>query len=99
MEATLRPRLDTKLVTNTGRMLVTFELLGLLMRTPLLKQHKQTSLKVFDGHIHTYKFGEVVADDVMLKLVYEVREIDQRLGSHENVDVWFDAKTSGLNEW
>lgn len=49
--------------------------------TPLLKKDKQTSLEVFGGYIHTYKFSEAVEDEVILDLVYEARDIDQRLGS------------------
>ncbi len=49
--------------------------------TPLLKADKQSSLEVFGGYIHTYKFGEAVEDEVVLDLVYEARDIDQRLGS------------------
>ena len=67
--------------------------------TPLLKQDKQTSLEVFGGYIHTYKFSEAVEDKVVLDLVYEARDIDQRLGSPEKVDAWFDAKTKTLNPW
>jgi type I restriction enzyme R subunit len=67
--------------------------------TPLLKTDKQTSLEVFGGYIHTYKFSEAVEDEVVLDLVYEARDIDQRLGSEEKIDAWFDAKTRGLNEW
>jgi type I restriction enzyme R subunit len=67
--------------------------------TPLLKQDKQTSLEVFGGYIHTYKFSEGVADGVILDLVYEARDIDQRLGSTDKIDAWFDAKTQGLNDW
>jgi type I restriction enzyme R subunit len=67
--------------------------------TPLLKQDKQTSLEVFGGYIHTYKFSEAVEDKVVLDLVYEARDIDQRLGSPERVDAWFDAKTKTLNPW
>jgi len=67
--------------------------------TPLLKQDKQTSLEVFGGYIHTYKFSEAVEDEVVLDLVYEARDIDQRLGSEEKIDAWFDAKTRGLNDW
>jgi type I restriction enzyme, R subunit len=67
--------------------------------TPLLKQDKQTSLEVFGGYIHTYKFSEAVEDKVVLDLVYEARDIDQRLGSEAKIDAWFDAKTKGLNEW
>ena len=67
--------------------------------TPLLKKDKQTSLEVFGGYIHTYKFSEGVEDGVILDLVYEARDIDQRLGSTDRIDAWFDAKTKGLNDW
>ena len=67
--------------------------------TPLLKADKQTSLEVFGGYIHTYKFSEAVEDAVVLDLVYEARDIDQRLGSEEKIDAWFDAKTKALNDW
>ena len=67
--------------------------------TPLLKQDKATSLEVFGGYIHTYKFSEGVEDGVVLDLVYEARDIDQRLGSQDKIDAWFEAKTKGLNDW
>ncbi len=67
--------------------------------TPLLKADKQSSLEVFGGYIHTYKFGEAVEDEVVLDLVYEARDIDQRLGSSAKIDAWFEAKTRGLNAW
>ncbi|MGH8178019.1 MAG: type I restriction endonuclease subunit R [Steroidobacter sp.] len=67
--------------------------------TPLLKKDAQTSLEVFGGYIHTYKFSEAVEDQVVLDLVYEARDIDQELGSQAKIDSWFDAKTRGLNEW
>ena len=67
--------------------------------TPLLKQDKQTSLEVFGGYIHTYKFSEAVEDQVVLDLVYEARDIDQKLGSSDKIDAWFQAKTKGLNDW
>jgi type I restriction enzyme, R subunit len=67
--------------------------------TPLLKKDKQTSLEVFGGYIHTYKFSEAVDDDVVLDLIYEARDIDQRLGSEDKIDAWFEAKTRGLNDW
>ncbi len=67
--------------------------------TPLLKQDKQTSLEVFGKYIHTYKFSEGVEDGVVLDLIYEARDIDQRLGSEDRIDTWFDAKTRGLNDW
>ncbi len=67
--------------------------------TPLLKKDKQTSLEVFGGYIHTYKFSEAVAGEVVLDLVYEARDIDQRLGSETKIDAWFEAKTKALNDW
>lgn len=67
--------------------------------TPLLKKDKATSLEVFGGYIHTYKFSEAVEDEVVLDLVYEARDIDQHLGSQNKIDAWFEAKTKGLNDW
>ena len=67
--------------------------------TPLLAKDRQTSLEVFGGYIHTYKFSEAVDDGVVLDLVYEARDIDQRLGSEDKIDAWFEAKTKGLNDW
>lgn len=67
--------------------------------TPLLKEDKSTSQEVFGGYIHTYKFGEAVEDKVVLDLIYEARNIEQKLSSTDRVDQWFDAKTQGLNTW
>lgn len=67
--------------------------------TPLLAKDRQTSLEVFGGYIHTYKFSEGVEDGVVLDLVYEARDIDQWLVSEGRIDAWFEAKTRGLNDW
>jgi type I restriction enzyme R subunit len=67
--------------------------------TPLLKQDAKTSLEVFGRYIHTYKFSEAVVDGVVLDLIYEARDIDQRLGAPDKIDAWFAAKTQGLNDW
>jgi type I restriction enzyme R subunit len=67
--------------------------------TPLLKEDKATTLDVFGGYIHTYKFNEGVEDGVVLDLVYEARDIEQSLGSQEKVDAWFEARTQALNSW
>ncbi len=67
--------------------------------TPLLKSDKATSQEVFGQYIHTYKFDEGVEDGIILDLRYENRDIDQRLGSPERIDAWFEAKTKGLNKW
>ena len=67
--------------------------------TPLLMRDKTTSQEVFGSYIHTYKFSEAVADQVVLDLIYEARDIDQTLGSVDKIDAWFEAKTKGLNGW
>ena len=67
--------------------------------TPLLKQDKQTSLEVFGKYIHTYKFNEAVDDKVVLDLVYEARNIEQRISSQDKIDSWFESKTKGLNDF
>lgn len=67
--------------------------------TPLLKKDRETTLEVFGTYIHTYKFNEAVEDEVVLDLVYEARDISQKLESPEKVDAWFEAKTNGLNDW
>lgn len=65
--------------------------------TPLLQKDKKTTMEVFGRYIHTYKFNEAVVDEVVKDLVYEGRDIEQRLSSQEKVDIWFEAKTKGLN--
>lgn len=67
--------------------------------TPLLKQDKQTTMDVFGRYIHTYKFNEAVLDGVVKDLMYEGRDIEQRLSSQNRVDEWFEAKTRGLNDF
>ena len=67
--------------------------------TPLLKVDKETTREVFGGYIHRYLFSEAVDDGVVLDLSYEARDVDQRLGSQDKIDRWFEAKTRGLNDW
>ena len=64
--------------------------------TPLLKKDKKTSLEVFGGYIHSYKFNEGVRDGVILDLRYEARDIPQDITSQDKIDTWFDVKTRGL---
>lgn len=65
--------------------------------TPLLKQDEKTSREVFGDYIHVYNFGEAVKDKVVLDLVYEARDIEQRLSAPEKVDEWFKLKTKELS--
>lgn len=67
--------------------------------TPLLKNDKKSSLEVFGGYIHTYKYDDAVKDNVILDLQYEARKIDQKLTSKEKVDKWFEAKTNALTDF
>lgn len=67
--------------------------------TPLLKKDKQTSLEVFGNYIHTYKFNEAVEDKVVLDLMYEARNIEQRIISQDHIDAWFESRTRGLNDF
>ena len=67
--------------------------------TPLLKKDKKTSQEVFGTYIHTYKFNEAVRDGIVKDLAYEARDVDQRLGSTERIDQWFNESTQGLNDF
>lgn len=67
--------------------------------TPLLKEDKSTSLEVFGKYIHTYKFNEAVEDKVVLDLMYEARDIDQRISSQEQIDEWFEEACEDLNDF
>ncbi|MDR2153142.1 MAG: HsdR family type I site-specific deoxyribonuclease [Helicobacteraceae bacterium] len=73
--------------------------------TPLLAKQKRpsaigekSSVEIFGGYIHTYKYNEATADGVVLDLRYEARDIEQWLSSSEKIDQWFDMKTSGLTD-
>ncbi|MXN90933.1 HsdR family type I site-specific deoxyribonuclease [Flavobacterium sp. Sd200] len=67
--------------------------------TPLLKSDKKTTMEVFGTYIHTYKFNEAVEDEVVKDLVYEGRDIDQKISSPDKIDEWFELKTKGLNDF
>ena len=66
--------------------------------TPLLKTDKKKSIEVFGRYIHTYKFNEAVKDGVVLDLLYEARDVDQRITDQKGIDEWFDNVTKGMND-
>jgi len=66
--------------------------------TPLLVKDKKTSIEVFGGYIHTYKYSEGVADGVVLDLRYEARNIPQEVVAQDKIDAWFEAKTRPLTD-
>lgn len=66
--------------------------------TPLLKKDKKTSLEIFGPYIDTYKFDEAAADNVILDLRYEARDVDQKITDKQSIDEWFEVETQGLND-
>lgn len=66
--------------------------------TPLLQADKITTLQTFGDFIHTYKFDEAVADEVILDLRYEARDVDTFISDSDAIDTWFEAKTKGLTD-
>lgn len=66
--------------------------------TPLLKKDKNTltSRENFGRYIHTYKFNEAVADQVILDLRYEARNIDQQLSDADALNQIFERQTKAL---
>ena len=67
--------------------------------TPLLRKDKKRTHDVFGTYIHTYKFHEAVADNVVLDLKYEARDVPQQLTSQDAVDRWFSNATKNLNNY
>lgn len=66
--------------------------------TPLLKTDKKKSIEIFGRYIHTYKFDEAVKDGVVLDLLYEARDVDQKITDQKGIDEWFDTVTRGMND-
>jgi type I restriction enzyme R subunit len=66
--------------------------------TPLLKTDKKKSIEIFGRYIHTYKFNEAVKDGVVLDLLYEARDVDQKITDQKGIDEWFDTVTKGMND-
>jgi len=66
--------------------------------TPLLKTDKKKSIEIFGRYIHTYKFNEAVKDGVVLDLLYEARDVDQKITDQKGIDEWFDTVTRGMND-
>ena len=44
-------------------------------------------------------YDKAVADGVVLDLVFEARDVEQKLGDPQKIDEWFEARTAGLNTW
>jgi len=70
----------------------------LLSKKELQKRGIKSSIEIFGPYIHTYKFPEAVADNVILDLRYEARDVPQNVESQDRIDEWFEAKTRGLTD-
>ena len=72
--------------------------------TPLLAWQKRgtlterSSIEIFGGYIHTYKYDEAVRDGVVLDLRYEARDVPQKITAPERINEWFELKTKGLTD-
>jgi len=68
--------------------------------TPLLRvkpnELRLTSRENFGDYIHTYKFDEAVADEVVRDLRYEARDVEQALGADADFDTIFGDRTQNL---
>jgi type I restriction enzyme R subunit len=63
-----------------------------------LKKDKKKSIEIFGSYIHTYKFDEAVTDGVVLDLLYEARDVDQKVTDQKGVDDWFELVTKGMKD-
>ena len=70
----------------------------LLSRNEMKKRGIKSSIEIFGTYIHTYKYPEAVADNVVLDLRYEARDVPQGVVSQDKIDKWFETKTKGLTE-
>lgn len=66
--------------------------------TPILKNEKKASLKLFGSFIHTYKYDEGVVDGVVLDLRYKARDVEQFITDQDSIDEIFESISEGLND-
>lgn len=66
--------------------------------TPIFKNQKTLSLKIFGKIIHSYKYNEAVKDEVVHDIAYEARDVDKVVSDQAKIDSYFQAKTKNLND-
>jgi type I restriction enzyme R subunit len=66
--------------------------------TPIFKNEKTLSLKIFGKIIHAYKYDEAVRDEVVHDIAYEARDVDKVVSDQTKIDSYFEAKTKNLND-
>jgi type I restriction enzyme R subunit len=67
--------------------------------TPIFKNDKALTIKIFGEPIHEYRYDEAVRDGVVVDCLYEARDVDQRITDQNKIDLWFAAKTANLNDY
>jgi len=67
--------------------------------TPIFKNEKTLSLKIFGRIIHAYKYNEAVRDEVVHDIAYEARNVDKIVSDQAKIDDYFQAKTRNLNDF
>ena len=67
--------------------------------TPIFKNEKTLSLKIFGKIIHAYKYDEAVRDEVVHDIAYEARNVDKLVSDQAKIDDYFQAKTRNLNDF
>ena len=66
--------------------------------TPIFKNSKTLSKKIFGRIIHSYKYDEAVKDEVVTDIAYEARDVDKVISDQTKIDTYFNAKTKNLND-
>jgi type I restriction enzyme R subunit len=66
--------------------------------TPIFKNEKTLSLRIFGKIIHSYKYNEAVRDQVVHDIAYEARHVDKVVSDQDKIDSYFLAKTKNLND-
>ena len=67
--------------------------------TPIFKNDKALTIRIFGEPIHEYRYDEAVRDGVVVDCLYEARDINQRITDQDKIDLWFAAKTANLNDY
>lgn len=66
--------------------------------TPIFKNAKTLSKRIFGKIIHSYKYNEAVKDEVVTDIAYEARDVDKLISDQTKIDAYFEAKTRNLND-
>ena len=67
--------------------------------TPIFKNDKALTIRIFGDPIHEYRYDEAVRDGVVVDCLYEARDVNQRITDQNKIDLWFTAKTANLNDY